>query len=98
MVRNKNGKINIVLQDKQSVKAEDSSRHFVENSPFNHIDRDFSSFVGMEKLKRTIKEIYATIVINEKQIGRASCREGGYKSRAKVYEDQQKGQGRTSWR
>ncbi|HLR40756.1 MAG TPA: stage V sporulation protein K [Virgibacillus sp.] len=71
MVRNKNGKINIVLQDKQSVKPEDSSRHFVENSPFNHIDRDFSSFVGMEKLKRTIKEIYATIVINEKrkQIG-----------------------------
>src|SRR5690625_2778906 len=71
MVRNKNGKINIVLQDKQSVKPEDSSRHFVETSPFNHIDRDFSSFVGMEKLKRTIKEIYATIVINEKrkQIG-----------------------------
>src|SRR5699024_6010399 len=68
MVRNKNGKINIVLQDKQSVKAEDSSRHFVENSPFNHIDRDFSSFVGMEKLKRTIKEIYATIVINEKRV------------------------------
>jgi len=68
MVRNKNGKINIVLQDKQSVKQEDSNRHFVENSPFNHIDRDFSSFVGMEKLKRTIKEIYATIVINEKRM------------------------------
>lgn len=67
MVRNKNGKINIVLQDKQGIKPEESNRHFVENSPFNHIDKDFSSFVGMEKLKRTIKEIYATIVINEKR-------------------------------
>src|SRR5699024_6431858 len=71
MVRNKNGKINIVLQDKQSVKLENSSRHFVENSQFNHIDRDFSSFVEMDKIKRTIKESDATNVSNErrKQIG-----------------------------
>src|SRR5699024_10590430 len=39
----------------------------IEKSPFKLIDHDFSSFVGMEKLKKTIKEIYATIVINEKR-------------------------------
>src|SRR5699024_1633789 len=71
MVRNKNGKINIVLQDEQSVKENDSIRDFVQNSPFKNNARDFTSVVGIEKLKLTIKEIYATIIINEKrkQIG-----------------------------
>lgn len=68
-MRNKNGQINIVLQDRQELKAaEEANRyHQVENSPFNHISQDFSAFIGMKKLKKTIKEIYATIVINEKR-------------------------------
>lgn len=68
MTRNRNGQINIVLQDNKKVQVENKSQlHFVENSPFKHIDQEFSSFVAMNKLKQTIKEIYATIVINEKR-------------------------------
>ncbi|WP_106498554.1 stage V sporulation protein K [Lentibacillus sp. Marseille-P4043] len=72
MVRNKNGQINIVFNDKKAIKIENSTEiNRVENGPFTHIDQEFSSFIGMEKLKKTIKEIYATIVINErrKQMG-----------------------------
>ena len=68
LVRNKNGQINIILQDHKDVQSECSTNsYYVENNPFDHIDQDFSSFVGMEKLKRTIKEIYATVVINDKR-------------------------------
>ncbi|MGY0691642.1 stage V sporulation protein K [Virgibacillus sp. FSP13] len=72
MVRNKNGQINIVFHDKKTVKIESGTEiNHVKNGPFTHIDQEFSSFIGMEKLKKTIKEIYATIVINErrKQMG-----------------------------
>nr|WP_188455625.1 stage V sporulation protein K [Virgibacillus oceani] len=73
MVRNKNGKINIVLHDKNIAKHETDKKR-VNSGPFMHIDQEFSSFIGMENLKQTIKEIYATIVINErrKQMG-LSC-------------------------
>ncbi|GGJ84786.1 stage V sporulation protein K [Lentibacillus kapialis] len=66
--RNKTGQINIVLQDKQhnATRNEDKQK-FTENNTFSHIDAEFSSFIGMKRLKRTIKEIYATIVINEKR-------------------------------
>lgn len=68
MSRNRNGQINIVFRDNNRVKTENKSQlHVVENSPFKHIDQEFSSFVAMNKLKQTIKEIYATIVINEKR-------------------------------
>ncbi len=70
--KNKNGQINIVLQDKQELKQEGRGLYRrAESSPFNHIDQDFSAFIGMKKLKKTVKEIYATIVISEKrrQIG-----------------------------
>ncbi|WP_246202537.1 stage V sporulation protein K [Virgibacillus doumboii] len=63
-LRSKNGQINIVLNQK----TENANQmQYDENTSFSHIDSDFSSFIGMEKLKKTIKEIYATIVINEKR-------------------------------
>ncbi|MFB4167409.1 stage V sporulation protein K [Virgibacillus sp. JSM 102003] len=67
-LQKKNGQINIVLHDKNNASFENTSRFAdAEESPFSHIDSEFSSFIGMEKLKKTIKEIYATIVINEKR-------------------------------
>ncbi|OZU90240.1 stage V sporulation protein K [Virgibacillus indicus] len=68
--RNSNGQINIVLHDKKELKTKQNKQlHYIENgnSPFKHIDQQFSSFVAMRELKRTIKEIYATIVVNEKR-------------------------------
>ncbi|MFZ3579801.1 stage V sporulation protein K [Virgibacillus sp. DJP39] len=72
MMQNKNGQINIVLCEKDGVKVEPDQRHaHKKNSPFYRIDQEFSSFVGMDHLKQSIKEIYAMITINEKrkQIG-----------------------------
>ena len=37
------------------------------NSTFNFIDQEFSPFIGMDNIKETIKEIYATIAINRKR-------------------------------
>ncbi|MFS0751757.1 stage V sporulation protein K [Oceanobacillus sp. 1P07AA] len=37
------------------------------NSPLQLVDREFSSFVGLKDLKTSIKEIYASILINEKR-------------------------------
>lgn len=64
---NKNSQINIVLNDN---KASNLNTKNVENTgkdPFAHIDKELSGFVGMDNLKRKIKEIYATIIINEKR-------------------------------
>ncbi|GAA0444900.1 stage V sporulation protein K [Lentibacillus halophilus] len=66
--RNKNGQINIILQDKQSAPLEQNGdRQLSTNNPFSHIDSAFSSFIGMNELKETIKEVYATIVVNRKR-------------------------------
>lgn len=67
-LRNKNGQINIVLHDRNKVIAENVN-HLpkADKNPFSNIDTEFSSFIGMAKLKQTIKEIYATIIINEKR-------------------------------
>ncbi|ASN07379.1 stage V sporulation protein K [Virgibacillus necropolis] len=68
MMQNKNGQINIVLYDKDGVKVESDQRQsYNESSPFYRIDQEFSSFVGMDYLKQSIKEIYAMITINEKR-------------------------------
>ncbi|WP_404452710.1 stage V sporulation protein K [Virgibacillus necropolis] len=69
-MQNKNGQINIVLYDKEGVKVEPDQRQRIsynESSPFYRIDQEFSSFVGMDYLKHSIKEIYAMITINEKR-------------------------------
>ncbi|RKQ37559.1 stage V sporulation protein K [Oceanobacillus halophilus] len=66
--RYKNSQINIILHDNKKVKVEDSNHlRSQENNPFKNIDEEFSTFIGMNKLKATIKEIYATVVINEKR-------------------------------
>lgn len=64
----KNGKINIILQDRKGKASQDTiNRRTSEDDPFKHIDKAFASFVGLDSLKTTIKEIYATILINEKR-------------------------------
>lgn len=66
-LRNRNGQINIVLQKNDVAVEETSNGTYPDSNPFSHIDSDFSSFIGMTNLKKTIKEIYATIVMNEKR-------------------------------
>ncbi|MFC4023068.1 stage V sporulation protein K [Oceanobacillus longus] len=64
----KNGKINIILQDRDKSEFQRTGKvETIENSPFKHIEHEFSSFVGMKNLKNSIKEIYASILINEKR-------------------------------
>src|SRR5699024_10192430 len=64
----KKGQINIVLHERQSIEARnDINICRGKNNPFSLIDEELASFVGMEKLKQTIREIYATIVINQKR-------------------------------
>src|SRR5690554_5744537 len=43
------------------------STRVIDRNPFKDIDEEFSEFVGMLKLKSTLKEIYATLVVNEKR-------------------------------
>lgn len=67
--RNRKGQINIVLSErnKEQPKTNQSSFQTINNRPFTHIDDEFSSFIGMKELKDKIKEIYATVLINEKR-------------------------------
>ncbi|MFC2950033.1 stage V sporulation protein K [Virgibacillus sediminis] len=68
MIQNINGKINIVFQDKRETEASENSQFSkLKNNPFSHIDEEFSSFIALNELKQTIKEIYASIVINERR-------------------------------
>ncbi|GAB4072659.1 stage V sporulation protein K [Barrientosiimonas marina] len=66
-LRNKNGQINIILQDEQSRTVQKDNHGITSHNPFSHIDTEFSAFIGMNQLKQTIKEIYATIVVNDKR-------------------------------
>ncbi|GAB3796918.1 hypothetical protein GCM10028868_17440 [Virgibacillus kimchii] len=66
--RNRNGQINIVLSEKNNEQPKTNhSLYTIDNRPFSHIDEAFSSFIGMKELKDKIKEIYATVLINEKR-------------------------------
>ncbi|HLR08044.1 MAG TPA: AAA family ATPase [Bacillota bacterium] len=67
-IQSKKGQINIVLNEQSSPKKKEGHHlYYINNSPFTHIDQEFASFVGLETLKRIIKEIYAMMVINEKR-------------------------------
>lgn len=67
-IQKKNGQINIVLGNKKGVELQSNPQVLhVNKSPFAHIDEAFSTFVGMHKLKQKVKEVYATITINEKR-------------------------------
>lgn len=63
----KNGQINIVLHDKRFNAENEALKDPFQNEPFNHIDQKFSSFIGLDNFKKTIKEIYAIKVVNEKR-------------------------------
>ncbi|CDQ39938.1 MULTISPECIES: stage V sporulation protein K [Virgibacillus] len=68
MVKNKNGQVNIILNNKHTSHLSYShAKAPTKKNPFKHIDQAFSSFVGMKDLKERIKEIYATVVISEKR-------------------------------
>ncbi|HEX6593558.1 MAG TPA: stage V sporulation protein K [Bacillota bacterium] len=67
-LQHKKGQINIVLHEKQSIHSQKRVNiHREKNNPFSRIDEELASFVGMETLKQTIREIYATIVVNQKR-------------------------------
>ncbi|MEN2766364.1 stage V sporulation protein K [Ornithinibacillus xuwenensis] len=67
-IHNKNSQINIVLHDNKPTKIEhEKHNQYMAKDPFSHIDQELANFVGMETLKQKIKEIYATIIINEKR-------------------------------
>ncbi|MCA1023148.1 AAA family ATPase [Halobacillus litoralis] len=61
------GTINIVLQDTSSRSVPESRTLTQERSPFRMIEDFFSSIVGLEALKRQMKEIYAQVVIAGKR-------------------------------
>ncbi|MRH42631.1 stage V sporulation protein K [Aquibacillus halophilus] len=64
---NKN-QINIVLHERENLSIERNNLLKSESiDPFHRIDQEFSSFIGMNRLKETIKEIYANIEINQKR-------------------------------
>lgn len=66
-VHQRSGQINIVLQNKKTNDIRQVKNNRIRKNPFTHIDEKFCSFVGLAELKQTVKEIYATIVINEKR-------------------------------
>lgn len=67
-VTNAKGKINIVLKNRQQETEQlQSAAAKRDIDPFRHIDQEFASFIGMEKLKKTIKEIYANVHISQKR-------------------------------
>ncbi|APC48547.1 stage V sporulation protein K [Virgibacillus halodenitrificans] len=68
LIRNKKSQINIVLKEQKNDEGKSQkTTSSLENNPFTHIDQEFSSIIGLQDLKKTIKEIYATVVINQKR-------------------------------
>ncbi|MFD2628469.1 stage V sporulation protein K [Oceanobacillus kapialis] len=69
LMRSKSNQINIILQDrKEELKTLPKKQaRMRESNSFKHIDSEFTSFVGLHELKQKIKEVYATVVINEKR-------------------------------
>lgn len=71
MINQKNGQINIVLHDQRQQDSTDD----LKNYPYTHIDEMFASFIGVEEVKKTIQQVYATKIINgrRQQMG-LSCK------------------------
>jgi stage V sporulation protein K len=63
---NRNGRINVILQDSET-KRKRWNTVSLQNSEFKKIDHAFSSFVGIDQIKTTIKQIYSMVLINEKR-------------------------------
>lgn len=68
MKLNRNGRINIILQDNvHNIHGKEAVNNNSVNNQFKEIEEAFSSFVAMDEIKTTIKQVYATLVINEKR-------------------------------
>ncbi|WGI63349.1 hypothetical protein QEN29_24070 [Escherichia coli] len=71
-----NGQINIILNGQKQVLVDaDSEAEYLEalqkneakHSILREIEREMNSLVGMDEMKRNIKEIYAWIFVNQKR-------------------------------
>ncbi|MFD1018275.1 AAA family ATPase [Thalassobacillus hwangdonensis] len=70
LTKNHQGQINIVLRDHKKEKTGGASRVELTqtaNYPYEIIDRHLEAFVGMERLREKVKEIYAQVLISEKR-------------------------------
>ncbi|CEI83836.1 stage V sporulation protein K [Oceanobacillus oncorhynchi subsp. incaldanensis] len=74
----KNGRINIILSENTPQSSANLRVKKQKHSPLEIVDKEFASFVGLNDLKTSIKEIYASILINEKR------KEEGLKSSKQV--------------
>lgn len=76
-IHQRNGQINIVLRNNKTENIQRSKASHPRKNPFSHIDDKLSNFVGLSKLKYTIKEVYASLVINEKrsEVGLSSTKQ-----------------------
>lgn len=74
----KNGRINIILSENTPQSSANLRVKKQKHSPLEIVDKEFASFVGLNDLKTSIKEIYASILINEKR------KEEGLKSTKQV--------------
>ncbi|QTM99492.1 stage V sporulation protein K [Sediminibacillus dalangtanensis] len=63
----RNGQINIILNEREKLSTSRETREENSYDPFVDIDHQFSSFIGLANLKDTMKEIYASITINQKR-------------------------------
>ncbi|SET39034.1 stage V sporulation protein K [Salinibacillus kushneri] len=62
------GQINVVLHDQENpntLKSYEITHN--KDQRFRFIDQAFSSYIGMETLKHTLKEIYAKVLVNRKR-------------------------------
>lgn len=68
-VRNKQNQINIVLRETQKKREHihSAASQMIEN-PFLEIEQQMEEFTGLHHIKETIKEVYATHVVNAKRM------------------------------
>lgn len=65
----KNGQINVLFheQEETASKRERIAQSSYLTNPFQKIDSEFEDFIGLDTLKETVKEIYASIYVNQKR-------------------------------
>lgn len=65
----KNGQINIMFHDRehQAIEHREIAATSYATNPFQRIDTQFEEFIGLDHLKSTVKEIYASIYVNQKR-------------------------------
>lgn len=67
-VNKKNGQINIVLGEQNEIESQKQYREIAANHrPFSKIDEYFQSFVGLKELKQIAKQIYSSMITNNRR-------------------------------